>query len=522
MPKPYQRVEMNRPRRTAFSISNYKIFDCDLGQLIPVFHRKMVPGDSFRIGNEIVIRANPLVAPLMHEINVFVHYFFVPFRIMWPKPVVDGSSYPADVSSWEEFFTGGIDGTLEPVKPKWIPSTIAQTTLHTLWDYFGFPIDVIPVGSYPDVWPLRAYNMVWNEYYRDQNYMNEVDLDDWNLKRRCWEKDYFTTALPWQQRGQAPALPITGFTSAIWDASRIAILNDVASTRLQSGDVNNINTSGKIGTPNQPNNDSLRDFLNSNKVDLASASTFDVNDLRLAFQTQKFLERNARAGGRYIEQLKAHYGVSPRDDRMQRPEYIGGSRTPVIISEVLQTSQTSSESPQGTLAGHGITVDKQYIASYYAPEHGYVIGIMSMMPRPVYQQGIDRELLGVTRWDELLPEFVSLGEQAVYRAEIYATGVEAENKTVFGFQGRYDEYRTARNQVCGLLRNSAPNNLSFWHIARYFQTPPALNQEFLECNPRKDYLAVPDLPGWIVTFGNRVRAVRPLPAYGTPGLIDHH
>lgn len=519
--RPFQHVEMFRPNRSVFPLSESKLFDCDMGQLIPVYHRKMVPGDHFRISTEVVVRMNPLIAPLLHQLNLFAHYFFVPLRIMWPKPVLEGQT--EEPGSWEDFWTGGKDGLLEPIKPKWIPQNyLAETDVHSLWDYFGFPIGVNPTGAYPDAWYKRAYNFVWNEYYRDQNYMDEVDLDDTSLKLRCWEKDYFTTALPWQQRGQAPALPITGITNAEF-LGNINALSGSEPTGSRSffnyggGGVVSLNNYSMGTTASH-----IKSWLENNKVDFANASTFDVSDLRLAFQTQKFLERNARAGARYIEQLRAHFGVSPRDDRMQRPEYIGGMRAPVIISEVLQTSSTDANSPQGNLAGHGMAVDQQYIGSYYAQEYGIVIGIMSIMPRPVYQQGIERELLGETRYDELLPEFVALSEQPIYNAELFAKHEDATyNQGIFGFQGRYDEYRTARNKICGKLRSTASQNLSFWHVARHFASPPALNEEFLECNPRKDFLAVPTEPAFIVHFGNRVRAVRPLPVVGTPGLIDH-
>lgn len=516
--KPFRHVEMFRPNRSVFDLSHYKLLDCDMGQLIPVLCEKMVPGDHFKISNEVVVRVQPMVAPIMHEINLFVHYFFVPLRILWPKPRLNDID-PVEDGSWEDFFTGGRDGLLEPVKPKWNP-TLPQTASYTLWDYFGHPIDVVPTGTLPDIWPLRGLNFVWNEYYRDQNYMDEVDLDDPNLKYRCWEKDYFTTALPWTQRGQAPALPITGLTNAEF-LGNVTVYNSPG-LGVNSGA---LFTTGPILNnyfSETPSADHIKSWFNNNRVDLSNASTFDVNDLRLAFQTQKFLERNARAGARYIEQLRAHYGVNPRDDRLQRPEYIGGTRQPIIVSEVLQTSSTDGTSPQGNLAGHGLSVNRSYACSYYAQEFGIVLGLMSIMPRPVYQQGIDRQWLGDTRYDELLPEFVNLGEQPIYRSELYATGVQSENETVFGFQGRYDEYRSRRSIVTGKMRTTAPTNFGFWHLAREFGSPPVLNQSFLECKPRKDFLAVPSETGFIVTFGNIIRAVRPLPVVGTPGLIDHH
>ncbi|QCS36892.1 major capsid protein [Tortoise microvirus 21] len=518
--KPFQHVEMFRPNRSVFNRSRSKLFDCDMGQLIPVFIEKVVPGDKYKIGNEIIVRVQPMIAPILHEVNVFVHTFFVPLRLLWPKPQIPETA-PQEDGSWEDYWTGGKDGMLELVKPKWIPQNwLLETAEHSLWDYCDMPVNVTDGGVYPDAWPRRAYNFIWNEYYRDQNYMDEVDFDDSSLKYRCWEKDYFTTALPWQQRGQAPALPVEGYTEFL--GKFLGVPNSSTTPAIQAswtkfgtGPVTMENYSG-TGSP--VTSADLKSWFDNNQI---QGYTFDVNDLRLAFQTQKFLERNARAGARYVEQLRAHFGVSPRDDRMQRPEYIGGTRSPLIVSEVLQTSSTDATSPQGNLAGHGMTVDRQFMASYYVQEYGIIMSLMSIMPRPVYQQGIDRVWLGDTRYDELLPEFVALGEQPIYGAELYYNNVKSENESVFGFQGRYDEYRVSRNTVCGIMRSQAQGSLAFWHLARDFSNRPQLNSDFLLCKPRKDWLAVPDESAFIVNYGSNVRAVRPLPVVGTPGLIDH-
>lgn len=540
--KPFQHVEMFRPRSSVFNLSEFRVLDADMGILYPVYGRKMVPGDRFKLSHEVIMRMNPSVVPLMHEVNIFLHAFFCPLRCMWPKPVYQEGT-PQEPGSWEDFMTGGSTGLLEPEKPKWIPASPAFRTTGSKWDYFGFPVDVDPVGAYPDAWLKRAYNWVWNEYYRDQTYMDPVDLDYEPMLRRCWEKDYFTTALPWQQRGIAPALPITGITNAEFmgeygsSGSNLNFFGMTSDGNLRS----NVTYAGVDSFPQAKmrvtptiapefgfTTDStfaasqFKAWLNKNRVDLSNASTFDVNDLRLAFQTQKFLERNARSGARYTEFLRAHWGVFPRDDRLQRPEYVGGARMPLVVSEVLQTSSTDSISPQGNLAGHGMALDRGRLGSYFAQEFGVLIVLMSIMPRPVYQQGIDREWLGETRYDELLPEFVNLSEQPVYNAEIYASGTEAHNRGVFGFNPRFDEYRVGRNRVVGLMRSGVQNSLAFWHLGRYFANAPALNAEFLQCDPRKDWLAIPSQPAFICTVGIGNRAVRLLPVVGTPGLIDHH
>ena len=248
----------------------------------------------------------------------------------------------------------------------------------------------------------------------------------------------------------------------------------------------------------------------NNTVNLSSATTFNVSDLRLAFQVQKWLERNARGGARYVEFLRSHFGVSPRDDRLQRPEYIGGSKSPVIISEVLQTAGTGvtgQTTPQGNMAGHGISVNQSHCASYYAQEFGVVIGLMSVMPRTAYQQGINRQWLRQTKYDFYFPEFANLSEQAIEGAEIYASATPADNISVFGYQGRYDEMRYKPNLVCGQLRDT----YDYWYLGRQFTSKPLLNDSFIQCVPRKDVFAAQTEPALIVQFGNLIKAVRPLP-----------
>jgi len=483
-----------------------------MGQLIPIMCDEVVPGDVFKIGNQAVVRFQPLIAPIMHEVNVYTHYFFVPYRILW--------------KDWETFITGGVDGNdTTAVLPRW-PLGSTVPTIGTLWDYLGLPL-VNPQGRLPLDFPRRAYYSIFNEYYRDETLQSKMD---WEvapvypagvIRNRCWEKDYFTSALPWQQRGTAPSLPISGTTSAIWGVTPSmewpAVVTG-SNPMYGNGAPGNVNTkttleAGKVNLAS----------INANTVDLSSATTFDVADLRLVFQIQKWMERNARGGARYTEFLRSHFAVSPRDDRLQRPEYIGGSKSPVIISEVLQTSNTAvapsanKETPQGNMTGHGISVNQSFCANYRATEYGLIMGIMSIMPRSAYSQGIDRQWLRQTKYDFYFPEFANLSEQAIERCELYATNVEAENKTLFGYQGRYDELRFKRNQVCGLMRTT----LNYWHLGREFASPPLLNSSFIECNPSKRIFAVTDEPGLIVNFGNLIKAIRPMPVQSNPGLLDH-
>ena len=487
------------PRRSVFDLSYEKKLTCDMAQLIPVMCDEVVPGDVFKIGNQAVVRFQPLVAPILHEINMYVHYFFVPYRILW--------------DDWEDFISGGVDGQFADPIPEWEPTENIQGSL---WDFFGFPVGVDPDGAYPLDFPRRAYNLVYNEYYRDENLQTEVALTNEKILNRAWEKDYFTSSLPWQQRGTAPALPISGTTSAIWpDAS--FLFSSGATPDVRLGESMYPNQMIISGTGNLAG---AKNFMHSNTVDLSTATTFDIADLRLAFQIQKWMERNARAGVRYTEFLRAHFGVSPRDERLQRPEYIGGSKAPCIISEVLQTSSTDATTPQGNLAGHGITVSDAYCGKYHAQEFGLIIGIMSIMPRSAYSQGIDKQWLRKTKYDFYFPEFANLSEQAILNAEICATGTSSHNQDIFGYQGRYDEMRTKNSQIVSGMRTT----FDYWHLGRQFDTgsPPVLNEDFIKCVPRKDIFAVPSEPGLIVNFANIIKAFRPLPYMAVPGLIDHN
>lgn len=509
MSRQFEVVKPAKVGYSAFDLSHDKKFTCDMGELIPILVEEALPGDVWMIGNQGVIRAQPLVGPIMHEVNVFFHYFFVPIRQLW--------------SSWETFITGGQLGTDATALPKWNPSSTAEGSL---WDYMGFPTGVNPdADNDPLDFPKRAYNHIYNEYYRDENLITAVAIDtSETLKIRAWEKDFFTSALPWLQRGTAPALPVSigGSSAAVWAAG--FTIEWPAISAASSGTMAQ-NTSSQV--PYDTNTKTTLEKGTATKAKLDAntvagsgftATSFSINDLRLALQLQKWMERNARAGYRYIEEIVAHFGnVAPKDERLQRPEYIGGSKAPIVVSEVLQTSATGltgGSTPQGNLAGHGIGVVNQLAAKYRCKEHGIIMGIMSIMPRTVYQQGIDKMWSKATRYDYYWPEFANLGEQAILRKELYADTVKANNETVFGYIGRYDEYRQRRSMVCGELRST----LDHWHISRQFGSAPTLNQTFIECVPRKDIFAAPSQDGWVCNIGNIVKAIRPMPFQAEPGI----
>lgn len=507
--------KVRRPKlyRNKFNLSHERRLSADMFYLYPVLVDDVIPGDIWRIGNEIVVRMNPLVAPIMHEINVFIHYYFVPNRLLWDQ--------------WEDYITGGRDGNFVAPEPR-VP--VISFSCGSLYDHLGFG-DISNSSStflnVPLAYPLYAYNLIFNEYYRDPNLEDPVSLyfvDDTkpnSLHVRCWEKDYFTSMLPWQQRGDAPSIPITfeGTVPLNWGPFRSSPFDNSQVVQVYPGNV-------EIGATSVPATTLLSQWFDTARLDVSELNdvsyTFDVNDMRLMFQIQKYLERNARVGPRYVEQLRGRYGSSPTDDRLQRPEYIGGSKTPIIISEVLQTSETTINSPQGRMAGHGLSADRTYCGTYKCREHGVIMGIMSIMPKPMYMQGVDRVWLKSDKFDYPHPEFVNLSEQAVKQSEIY--NLSDATDRIIGYQGRYDEYRWKRSTVHGLFRTTS---FMSWHMARSFDDPPTLNLDLVRPNfSERDYLkrglAVDSEDMFLITLGNKCHVTRSLPYMAEPGLIDHN
>ena len=552
----FSSVRGNRVGRSVFNLSHVKRFTCDMGELIPALFLECVPGDTFKIGADVVTRFQPLVAPILDSVDMTVHYFFVPSRLCFDND-----------KDWETFLTGGKDGTDESVSlPLWGFDYIYKDTpndpfsngcyigRYSLWDYFGLPLKLSSSQSDADFYPQvrnschingfaeKCYNLVFNEYYRDENLLEPVQLNNNTVLYRSWKKDYFTSALPWQQRGISPALPISGsvpvnfgdvyFTSPITFSTaggdRGSLNSFYANSSVDGG--NNL-AIGLYHTSDTTKRGLVSDFggkatSSNTTVDLSNATTFDVAVLREAFQIQRWLELNARGGVRYTEFLKAHFGLAPRDEVLQRPEYIGGTKSSIVVSEVLQTSQTTkgeNGSPQGSLAGHGLGAMSDFVCTYTAKEFGYIIGIASWMPKPSYQQGVNRIFSRQTKYDFYFPEFAHLSEQAVTKGEVYATGNEEHDNSIFGYQSCYSEMRYMPSFNCADMRDI----FSYWHLGRIFTSDPSLNAGFLTTNPkysggiRKDIFADQESKGLLVQFGNVVKAIRPLPVYGTPGFIDH-
>lgn len=561
----FQKVKTLKPSRSLFDLSHEVLLSADMFKLYPVCAMEMSPGDTFHIANQSVTRLQPLNAPVMSRIEQCTHYFFVPYRIL--------------DDNWTEFITGGAEGEnggtipneppeTAPILPRWIPSA-GKNAVGTLWDYFGLPVNVDPKGAYPLDYLRRAYNKIWNEYYRDENLQEEVGLDNEDILYRSWKKDYFTSALLSQQRGISPAMPVSGtapienegqaiqgtylrysnhtvfcsFTvsdeyfpeDGVFSPLRVTYSdsdNQETEVFTSSGSIIGITPRENVNilevsyiVPVVNNYDNFEGVGNvfatftKSSVDFESSGAgFDVKDLRQAFQIQKWLELANRGGVRYTEFLRAFFGVSPRDDRLQRPEYIGGSKSPIVISEVLQTSSTEGEpTPQGYLAGHGLGAERTYVGSYSAQEYGILIGLMSYITPPVYTQGINRQWLRRSKYDFLFPQFTHMSEQAIEGAEIFAVdNNETENRKVWGFNEIYDELRAMTNKVVGKMRTT----FKYWHLAREFDSKPALNSDFISGKDvSKRIFAVQSEEGIICHYANIIRAVRPLPKYGTPGGV---
>lgn len=493
-------VQVQRPRGNWFDLSHDVKFTSKMGQLTPILVQECIPGDVFKGSSENLIRFAPLVAPVMHSIAVYTHYFFVPNRLIWPN--------------WEKFITANNGSNNIPATPTF---TIQNPAKGTIADYFGLPIDH-PLESISAI-PHAAYNLIYNEYYRDQNLQAEIPyvvsdgeqiFHEFHLDRepfnRAWQHDYFTSALPFAQKGEAVQIPLAG-------------LNDVRVYRQDPDSGSTTWDSDPSGSTTivQNRNEQAGTQTGQLWADTSSmaADAATINDLRRAFRLQEWLEKMARGGSRYIEQIYVHFGVKSSDARLQRPEFLGGARAPVIISEVLQTSE-SAETPQATMAGHALSAGSGRRFNYRCEEHGYIIGIQSIMPTTAYQQGLPRHFSRKSHLDYAWPSFAHIGEQEILNKELYNDSSDGKNDEVFGYIPRYSEYRYTPSRVAGEFRDT----LAFWHLGRIFENRPNLNADFIQCRPRTDIFAVDAAENqnlWCHTFHN-IKAFRLLPKYGTPTL----
>lgn len=537
----FNSIKLKRPRRNVFNLSYESKLTLNAGELVPIMCKPVVPGDKFRVNTEMLVRLAPLVAPMMHRVNVFTHYFFVPNRLVW--------------NQWEDFITKGVDGSDSPSFPVVrLTGVLNNATAHqyfgdgSLWDYLGLPsLNQIGNGVFQvqspngvkaplnyDVssLPFRAYQLIYNEYYRDQNLTSEVEISRdggysdifastsiLSLRHRAWEKDYFTSALPWVQRGPEVTVPINGGgeipveMKSDFAAQKITTYPDrepisgsevlySAPSVLSYGQIGSIKGQALI----EPDNF----VVNTNEMGV------NINDLRTSNALQRWFERNARSGSRYIEQILSHFGVRSSDARLQRPQFLGGGRTPVSVSEVLQTSATDSTSPQANMAGHGISAGVNHGFTRYFEEHGYIIGILSIMPRTGYQQGVPKDFRKFDNMDFYFPEFAHLGEQEIKNEELYLNPSDSDNNGTFGYTPRYAEYKYSLNEAHGDFRG----NMAFWHLNRIFSEKPNLNTTFVECNPSNRVFATAETSDhkyWVQIYQD-IKALRLMPKYGTPML----
>eukprot|EP00996_Jenningsia_fusiforme_P001799 NODE_265_length_2567_cov_6.914615_g243_i0.p1 GENE.NODE_265_length_2567_cov_6.914615_g243_i0~~NODE_265_length_2567_cov_6.914615_g243_i0.p1 ORF type:complete len:515 (+),score=-114.64 NODE_265_length_2567_cov_6.914615_g243_i0:707-2251(+) len=509
--KIFQQQRMNKPSMSAFDLSREQKLSCQMGELVPTYLEEVLPGDQFRVKTESLVRFAPMIAPIMHRVDVFLHYFFVPNRFIW--------------NEWEEFISGDQDGQYTsgetaPVMPK---ANLDYNAFHNeekvkkLADYLGIPVNQLPqltTVTTVSLLPFRAYQKIYNEYYRDPNLMDEVDLtasynansnDQITLKYRSWEKDYFTSALPFVQRGAALGVPID------YEYADNTLIYDISGSPVAS----------TVGLSAQGTTGRLIDDSNTDELQVRNLANdvfdFQINELRRASALQRWLEKQALGGYRYIETIFSHFGVKSSDKRLQRPEYLGGGKIPVMVTEVLNTSATATE-PQGNMSGHGITMGESMSFQTQVEEHGYIMGIMSIMPKPAYYQGIDKHWLRTDKFDYYWPELANLGEQEIKNIELYLENDTDINNATFGYQQRYAEYKYGKSSVHGDFRDS----LDYWHLGRKFATRPQLNETFLEVNPADDYItnifAVETGDNIWIQLYHDVKARRPMPYFANPQL----
>ena len=497
----------------------------DAGYLIPFYCKEVLPADTVKLSLSSLLRLTTPKVPFMDGLYVSFQFFFVPNRLVWDHWVnmMGERKNPEDSI---DFLTPTID--------------ITNAQNGTLTDYFGLPTNVS--GTYKvSALPFRAYNLIFNEWYRDQNLQDSLpvptgdgpdNMSDYKLMRRAKYHDYFTSALPAPQKGPASSISLTG-NAPVLSNGNIKFDLDSGTTNPGRGTV----WSGDPFNPTKPNGE-LNMALTTNTyqspvyplklssdtslyADLSEVGDFTINDLRQAWQIQKLLETDMRSGTRYTEVLRAHFSVLSPDARLQRPEYLGGFTRPIAVSPVVQTSSTDTTSPQGNLAALSATFASGRGFTKSFVEHGWIIGLMSVRSDISYQQGVHRQWTRQGRYDYYWPVFAHLGEQPVLNKEIFVQGT-AEDDEPFGYQERYAEYRYDQNMITGKLRSTDPQSLDMWHLSQEFENLPTLSEQFIQENPPLErVLAVTSEPQFIGVISVNSQWTRAMPVYGVPGLVDH-
>lgn len=512
-------------QRSSFNRSHGYKTTFDSGYLVPFYIDEVLPGDTFNLKCTLFARLATPIVPFMDNMFMETFFFFVPNRLLW--------------DNWQKF-----NGEQENPgdSTDFLIPTIKNTgsfAVGSVADYFGIPTGVNNLEV--NALPFRAYNLIYNEWFRDENLQESLpvnkgdgpdDVADYKLVRRGKRHDYFTSALPWPQKGPGVEIPL-GTSAPIHGLTATNVNNLVnlgAAPRMLANsyypsDSPSSSTKGivanttSVGLTNIANN--LTGDPASIYADLSTATAYTINSLRQAFQVQRLYERDARGGTRYTEILRAHFGVVSPDARLQRPEYLGGSSSPININPVQQTSATTDTTPQGNLAAFGLTSSKIHGFTKSFVEHGYIIGLVNVRADLTYQQGLQRLWSRQTRFDFYWPALAHLGEQAVLNKEIYAQGTAADDE-VFGYQERYAEYRYYPSLITGKFRSTYAQPLDMWHLSPKFDSLPTLSAQFIEDNPPVSrVIAVQDEPQFLLDTYFSLNCVRPMPVYSVPGLVDH-
>lgn len=492
-------------KRSKHSLSNYKLLSCDMGELVPIGLTEVLPGDTIQHATSALIRCSPLLSPVMHPVDARIHHWFVPHRLTW--------------DDWEDFITGGPDGNDTSTFPTVTIGGGSGAAIGSLADYLGVPTGVNNIEA--SALPFRAYQMIWNEFYRDQDLQTEAAIStasgadsttDLSLQNCGWEKDYFTSSRPWEQKGPAVTVPLGTRADVRGIGVGASITWNNSGTRYETGGITTTvdatdNWSSVTSSDTHPSvkRDAATAFPDV-YADLTNASAVTVNILREALALQRYEEARARYGSRYVEYLR-YLGVRSSDARLQRPEYLGGGRQTIQFSEVLQTAEGSD--PVGEMRGHGISAMRSNRYRRYFEEHGYVISVLSVRPKTIYAQGLSRTWNRRTKEDFWQAELQFIGQQEVLNKEVYAA--HANPDETFGFQDRYDEYRRQESTIAGEFRDTT---LNFWHMARIFGSSPALNADFVECVPTERTFAVPSQDVLYVMAKHSIQARRLVASVG--------